>query len=329
VYHPPALIPAPTDWFARRTFHHRQFPADELVTAKRERDLVVSVCIPALNEQETIGPIVRTIRTELVERIPLVDELALIDSSSSDRTAAEAEAAGARVIQDRQVVPDIPPLSGKGEALWKSLFALRGDVILWLDADIRNFDPRFVCGPLGPVLTDPGVGYVKSFYRRPIDQGPGLATLEGGRVTELVARPLINLFWPHLAGLIQPLAGEYAGRRDVLEQVPFFTGYGVEMGLIIDVATRFGVEVMAQVDLEERVHRNRGLDELSRMSFAVLNAALRRLAERHDVDVSPAAAMYQFAKDERGYRMEPTEIEVRERPPAVTVADYPTDRAAR
>lgn len=323
------MIPAPTDWFARRTFHHRQFPAGDLVEAKRERGLQVSVCIPTLNEQDTIGPIVRTIHRELVEAIPLVDELAVIDSSSSDRTAEEAAAAGARVIQDRDIVPELPPLSGKGEALWKSLFALRGDVVLWLDADIRNFDPRFVCGPLGPVLTDPLVGYVKSFYRRPIDQGPGVAPLEGGRVTELVARPLINLFWPHLAGLIQPLAGEYAGRRDVLEQVPFFTGYAVEMGLIIDVAQRFGVEAMAQVDLEERVHRNRSLDELSRMSFAVLFAALRRLAERHDVDASPAAAMYQFARDDLGYRMLPTEIRIGERPPATTVAGYPSRRPAR
>jgi glucosyl-3-phosphoglycerate synthase len=323
------LIPAPTDWFARRTFHHRQFPAKDLVEAKQERGLHVSVCIPALNEQDTIGPIVGTIHRELVEAIPLVDELAVVDSSSSDRTAEEAEAAGARVIQDRDIVPELPPLSGKGEALWKSLFALRGDVILWLDADIRNFDPRFVCGPLGPVVTDPAVGYVKSFYRRPIDQGPGLARLEGGRVTELVARPLINLFWPHLAGLVQPLAGEYAGRREVLEQVPFFTGYGVEMGLIIDVAERFGVDVMAQVDLEERIHRNRPLEELGRMSFAVLHAALRRLAERHDVDTAPAAAMYQFVTDADGYRMMPTEIQIGERPPAVTVDGYPSRRPAR
>jgi Glycosyl transferase family 2 len=323
------VIPAPTDWFARHTYHHRQFPSEELIRAKRERDLTVSVCIPTLNEETTVGTIVRTIRSQLMDRVPLVDELVVIDSSSSDRTAAEAEAAGAEVHQDRDVAPDLPPLAGKGEALWKSLFVLRGDVVLWLDADIRNFHPRFVCGPLGPVLTDPAVGYVKSFYRRPIAEGTESGSLEGGRVTELVARPLINLFWPHLAGLIQPLAGEYAGRRDVLEQVPFFTGYGVEMGLIIDVAERFGIEAMAQVDLEERVHRNRPLDELARMSFAVLHAALRRLSERHTVDTGPAGAMYQFARDEDGYRMEPTEIEVRERPPAITVPAYPSRRPAR
>jgi glucosyl-3-phosphoglycerate synthase len=322
------VIPAPTDWFARRTFHHRQFPADALIRAKRERGLTVSVCIPTLNEESTVGTIIRTIHTELIDHIPLVDEVVVIDSSSSDRTAPEAEAAGALVYQDGDVVPDIPPLGGKGEALWKSLFVLRGDVILWLDADIRNFDPRFVCGPLGPVLTDPAVGYVKSFYRRPISDGSA-TSLEGGRVTELVARPLINLFWPHLAGLIQPLAGEYAGRRDVLEQVPFFSGYGVEMGLILDIAERFGVETMGQVDLEERIHRNRPIEELSRMSFAVLHAAIRRLAERHTVDTDAAAAMYQFARDEGGYRMEPTEIKVRERPPAVSVPAYPARRPAR
>jgi glucosyl-3-phosphoglycerate synthase len=329
MYHPPGVIPAPTDWFARRTFHHRQFPPEELIRAKADRGLTISVCIPALNEETTIGTIVRTIRTELMERIPLVDELTVIDSSSSDRTAAEAEAAGAVVHQDRDLVPDESSLAGKGEALWKSLFVLGGDVILWLDADIQNFDTRFVTGPLGPMLSDPAVGYVKSFYRRPLSDGSPTASLEGGRVTELVARPLINLYWPHLAGLIQPLAGEYAGRRDVLEQVPFSAGYGVEMGLIIDIADRFGVEAMAQVDLEERVHRNRSIGELSRMSFAVLHAALQRLSQRHSVDAAPAAAMYQFASDEGGYRMEPTEIEVRERPPAVTVRSYPARRPTR
>lgn len=315
------MHPAPTDWFARRTFHHRQFALAALVDAKRREDLTISVCIPTLNEESTVGAIVRSIRTELMERVPLVDELAVIDSSSSDRTAAEAEGSGATVFQDRDVLPDLEPMAGKGEALWKSLFVLRGDVILWLDADIRNFDPRFVCGPLGPILTDPAVGYVKSFYRRPIEDGQG-SSLEGGRVTELVARPLINTFWPHLAGLIQPLAGEYAGRRSVLEQVPFFTGYAVEMGLLIDVAGRFGTEAMAQIDLEERVHRNRPIGELSRMAFAVLRAALSRLGEEERRRASAALGMYQFERDHDEYRIVSTPIAVYERPPAVSVAGY-------
>ena len=317
------MHPAPTDWFARRTFHHRRFgdPAT-LAEAKRRQGLTISACVPALNEESTIGAIVRTIRTELMERVPLVDELAVMDSSSSDRTAAEAEGAGATVFQDRDVLPDLEPLAGKGEALWKSLFVLRGDVILWLDADIRNFDPRFVCGPLGPILTDLGIGYVKSFYRRPLEEGAGSSSLDGGRVTELVARPLINMFWPHLAGLVQPLAGEYAGRRSVLERVPFFTGYAVEMGLIIDVAELFGTEVMAQVDLEERVHRNRTIGELSRMAFAVLQAALRRLGDDEGRRAMSASGMYQFERNGDDYRIDATAIEVHERPPAATVTGY-------
>jgi hypothetical protein len=315
------VLPGPTEWFARRTFHHGQFgDAGALTEAKRRQGLTVSVCIPALNEEATIGPIIHTIRSELMERVPLVDELAVVDSGSSDRTVVEAEEAGALVFQDREVLPGMEPLDGKGEALWKSLFALHGEVILWLDADIRNFHARFVCGPLGPLLTDPSVGYVKSFYRRPMGDGSAV-TLEGGRVTELVARPLINMFWPHLAGLIQPLSGEYAGRRSVLEQVPFFTGYGVEMGLIIDVAERFGVDAIAQVDLEERIHRNRPIGELSRMAFAVLQTALRRLAGsgRLDPSLAGGSGLYQFEDEDGGYRMEPRTIEVRERPPAASV----------
>jgi glycosyltransferase involved in cell wall biosynthesis len=317
--------PAPTDWFARRTFHHRQFDPAALVEAKRRAGVSVSVCIPTLNEEATVGAIVRSIQTELMERLPIVDELAVMDSSSSDRTAEEAELSGATVFQDRDVLPDLEPMTGKGEAMWKSLFVLRGDVILWLDADIRNFHPRFVWGPLGPILTDPGIGYVKSFYRRPIEDGRG-ASLEGGRVTELVARPLINMFWPHLAGLIQPLSGEYAGRRSLLEEVPFFTGYAVEMGLLIDVAARFGTESMAQIDLEERVHRNRPIGELSRMAFAVIRAALSRLGEEERRRASAALGMFQFEFEDGDYRISSTPIPVDERPPAVAVAGYPAAR---
>jgi glucosyl-3-phosphoglycerate synthase len=212
-------------------------------------------------------------------------------------------------------------MSGKGEALWKSLFVLRGDVILWLDADIRNFDTRFVSGPLGPILTDPDVGYVKSFYRRPIEDGRG-GSLEGGRVTELVARPLLNMFWPHLAGMIQPLAGEYAGRRSILERVPFFTGYAVETGLLIDVAERFGTDAMAQIDLEERIHRNRPIGELSRMAFAVIKAALSRLGEEERRRALAAFGMFQFDTEDGDYRIVSTPITVEERPPAITVDEY-------
>ena len=314
------MIDPSTDWFRRRTYHHADFggPA-ELARRKERQGVRVSVCIPTLNEAETIGDVVGTVRRELVDRVPLVDELVVIDSGSVDATVRLARAAGATVHQDREVLGDLEPMTGKGEALWKSLFVLTGDVIVWLDADVRNFDVRFPCGILGPLLTDPDVGFVKGFYERPIGDAEG--PLAGGRVTELMARPLINMFWPHLAGLVQPLSGEYGGRRRLLEQVPFFTDYGVEMGLIIDVASRFGIESMAQVDLERRLHRNRELPELSRMAFAVLQVAVRRLESdgRLAPGTEPGVGFLQFQRGERGVRPEPAVVAVRERPPAVTV----------
>lgn len=319
------MVPGPGDWFERRTFRHSDFDLARLVRAKRQQGVTISVAIPALNEEATVGTIVERIRGELMDGTPLVDELAVIDSASSDRTVDVARTAGADVYQDRDILPGMEPFAGKGEALWKSLFVLRGDIILWLDADITNFHPRFVYGPLGPLLTDPDIGYVKSFYRRPLEgaAGGGARALEGGRVTELTARPLINMFWPHLAGLVQPLAGEYAGRRSVLEQVPFCTGYGVEIGLLIDIADRFGIDTMAQVDLEERIHRNRPIGELSRMAFAVLHAALTRLGRAGHLrsDLAEIAGLVQFEPDDGGYTMGSTDIETRERPPAISVRE--------
>ena len=313
------------DWFARRTFHHGRFAdPQELLERKLAAGSRVSVCIPSLNEAGTIATVVRKIRNDLMDRVPLVDELVVMDSWSTDGTPEVAREAGAVVYQERDVLPELEPLSGKGEALWKSLFVLRGDIILWLDADIENFHQRFVLGPLGPLLTDPTIGYVKSFYERPVRDTQGLEPVGGGRVTELVARPLLNMFWPSLAQLVQPLAGDYAGRRTLLEQVPFFTGYGVEIGLIIDVAEQFGMDAIAQVDLEEWHHRNRHIGELSRMAFAVLQTAFHRLAStgRIDLRTTPSPGLIQFEHDGESYRMQPSLIEVRERPPAITVSGY-------
>jgi hypothetical protein len=315
--------PAPTEWFARRTFHHRRFDPAALVEAKRRAGVSVSVCIPTLNEEATVGDIVRSIRTELMEREQLVDELVVMDSSSSDQTAEEAVRAGATVFQDRDVLPDLDPMTGKGEALWKSLFVLRGDVILWLDADIRNFHPRFVWGPLGPILTDPAIGYVKSFYRRPIEDGRG-ASLEGGRVTELVARPLINMFWPHLAGLIQPLSGEYAGRRSALESVPFFSGYAVEIGLLIDILEAGGLSAIGQVDLERRIHRNQPLPNLSQMAYVILQGAIRKLEERHRIELltEVGRGMKVINQERARFNLEVREIGDELRPPIQTIPAY-------
>lgn len=318
-----------SDWFARRTFHHSSFnDLQALLRAKQSREHSISVCIPTLNEAATIGPILRRIREDLMEAVPLVDELAVMDSASEDETAKIARECGAEVYQDGDVLPHLEPSSGKGEALWKSLFVLKGDLIAWCDADIENFDPGFLTGTLGPLLSDPEVGYVKAFYDRPLKSGRRLVPGEGGRVTELVARPLLNTFWPDLAPLVQPLSGEYAGRREILEQVPFATGYDVEIGLVIDIAERFGLEVFAQVDLGGRVHRNRDLRELSRMAFAIVHGVLRRLeaAGRVDMRTELGHTLHQFVRRNGELEAEAQRIEGGDRPPAATVADYRASR---
>lgn len=311
-------------WFERRTFHHSRF-ADlkALSDAKERQGLTISVCIPARNERATIGPIIRTIRRRLIHHVALVDEIVVVDATSEDGTPEIAERAGATVVEDRAILPSLEPSSGKGEALWKSLFVLKGDLIVWVDADIENFHHRFIYGPLGPLLTDEDIGYVKAFYERPLRRGGQLLPAEGGRVTELLARPLISVFWPELSGIAQPLAGEYAGRRRVLEQVPFFTHYGVELGLILDIADRFGLDTMAQVDLERRVHRNRPIGELAPMAAAILQVALRRLEARGKIALHTKIeeTLYRFGTDGRRLR---SVVHVDERPPAASLPEYRT-----
>jgi glucosyl-3-phosphoglycerate synthase len=285
-----------------------EFDASACARAKVRQSSSVSVCIPARDEAATIGPIVETIRRELVECVPLVDEIVVVDDHSTDGTDRIATAAGARVVAAASVLPQFGEGHGKGEALWKSLYASRGDVVVWCDGDVRDFDPAFVVGLAGPLLTRPELAFVKGFYERPIDGRPS----GGGRVTELLARPLLSLLFPSLAAIVQPLAGEYAGRREVLEQLPFVEGYGVDLALLIDVAERVGVDRIAQVDLGVRVHRNRPLDELSPQAAAVMQAALRRV----DVTlVGPSATLVRPDRD-------PVVIHAAERPPLVDVPGY-------
>jgi glucosyl-3-phosphoglycerate synthase len=264
-----------------RTWHHAEFPEARLRAAKRGRS--ISVCLPARDEAATIGPIVRVCR----DLRPLVDEVVVVDDGSTDDTGAVALAAGARVVVAADVLPECGPGSGKGEALWKSIHAAHGDLIVWCDADVRNFSPRFVTGLVGPLLSNDDVSLVKGFYDRPLDGRPG----EGGRVTELVARPLISILFPHLAAVVQPLGGECAGRREVLEQLPFVQGYGVDLALLVDVAERFGLGAMAQVDLGVRVHRNRPLSELAPQAEAIIATALARAALDVDVEVDERPPM--------------------------------------
>jgi glucosyl-3-phosphoglycerate synthase len=253
-----------------RTFHHRDFNVDDLVAAKAGRR--ISVVIPARDEEATVGPIVARIRRDLVVRRPLVDEVLVVDDGSSDRTAATAADAGARVVRAADVLPEAGPGFGKGEALWKGTAAAEGDIVAFCDADVRDFNPRFVVGLVGPLLQHGDVRFVKAFYVRPIDQQPR----GGGRVTELMARPLITVLFPQLAPIIQPLAGEFAAPKDVLVALPFVQGYGVDLGLLIDAAAAHGVDTLAQVDLGTRVHRNRPLDELAPMATVILQTALFR-----------------------------------------------------
>jgi len=251
------------------------FDIDSLVASKARTGTTISVCLPARNEAATVGAVVGSIRSSLVDAAPLVDEIVVVDDHSTDLTAALATAAGARVVDASAVLTEHGEGHGKGEALWKSVHESTGDVVAWVDADILDFDPRFVIGLLGPLLTDPGIDFVKGHYHRPELGGTG-----GGRVTELLARPLLSHFFPELAEVAQPLGGEYAGRRALLEQLPFVVGYGVDIALLIDATRTVGIERVAQVDLGVRHHRNRMLDELGPQAMAVSQAILDRAGLR-------------------------------------------------
>lgn len=310
-------------WFEKRTWHHSDFEdIAALVESKEEQGLKISVCLPTLNVAGTVGKCVRVIRAALIEEFPLVDELCIVDSRSEDDTVRIATAEGARVIYDDEILPDFQPKAGgKGEALWKSLFALEGDIVAWVDSDIENIHPRFVYGLVGPLLADKDVGYIKAFYERPLTQGGVSRPSGGGRVTELTVRPMFNLFYPELAGLIQPLSGEYAGRREILESIPFFTGYGVESGHLIDILSEYGADALGQVDLDVRVHHNQPIDSLSRMSFGIMQALFERLERDGKLGLNvELPSTYRTFRHEAGlYELERRDIQVLERPPVRTV----------
>lgn len=306
------------DWFGRHSFHHADFDAAELAGRKRA---TLSVVLPALDEERTIGTIVSTLRRDLMERVPLIDELVVIDPGSTDATARIAADAGARVVREADVLPAWGRVGGKGEALWKSLAATTGDIICWLDADIEAFRSDFVTGLVGPLITDPEIAYVKAFYERPLTGIAGTHPTGGGRVTELVARPLLNMFWPELAGFIQPLSGEYAGRRSVLEQVPIASGYGVEIGLLIDLFELVGLDAMAQVDLERREHAHQDHAALGRMAMTLQHTVMTRLTRSGRLVLAdPAAtAMMQFAVEGGLYAVTQFTADLSERPPMASV----------
>jgi nucleotide-binding universal stress UspA family protein len=312
-------------WFAENTFHASEFrEVAKLVELKEKQGVTISLGLPALNEEKTIGLVIKRVKSALMDRVPLLDQLVLIDSDSTDRTREIAAELGVPVVRHSRILPEMGSFVGKGEALWKSLHVLDGDIVAWIDTDIRNIQPRFVHGLLGPLLREPRIQYVKGFYRRPIRQGLTLFAEGGGRVTELMARPLINLFFPELSGFIQPLSGEYAGRRALLESVPFFTGYGVEIGLLIDIAETAGLSAIGQVDLERRIHRNQPLSNLSQMSFTILQAAISKLEERHRIELltEVGRGMKVIGQEKDRFNLEVREVADAVRPPMRSVAAY-------
>jgi glucosyl-3-phosphoglycerate synthase len=259
-------------WAKARSFHHSLFPA-ERIAANREQS--VSVCLPARECAQTIGNIVRAL-VELRE-MGAIDEIVVVDAASADGTATVAERAGAVVWQEAELMPSYGPVLGKGDAMWRGLSVLGGELVCFLDADTEGFSAHFATGLLGPLMCEPGVSFVKAFYRRPLaDGGPGQAE-GGGRVNHLMARPALELFYPGLAGVRQPLAGEVAARRELLDQLPFATGYGIEIAMLIDAWRAAGLDGMAQVDLDEHRNRHQPLSALTPMAATVLATIAHRL----------------------------------------------------
>ena len=317
-------------WFVENTFSSSEF-ADlgKLVREKERQGVRVSVVLPTLNEAATIQKVIRAIRTRLVERFPLVDELIVMDSDSADRTREIAAAEGVPVHIHQHTLTEYGAHRGKGEAMWKSLHVTTGDIVVWVDTDIANIHPKFVYGIVGPLLLHPRLQFVKAFYQRPLHFGQELQATGGGRVTELTARPILNLFYPELSGMVQPLSGEQGGRRSLLEQLPFFTGYGVETGLLIDTMQRSGVGVIAQVDMRQRIHRNQSLYSLSKMSFEILQVALKRVGEGRGVRWEEANSTMKLILPGEDGRLQLTleDLVPIERPPIATIPAYADRRA--
>jgi len=319
------MSPVVEAWSTCRTSSAQGWPPDRLLQAKGQT--TVSVVIPARDEEATVGAIVVAIRDALVQAVPLVDEIIVVDSRSADGTAAAARAAGALVVSQDDITRGLPPMHGKGDAMWAGLAAAAGDVVAFIDADVDPFDPRFVTGLLGPLLTDPAISFVKGFYHRPLRSGGYSEPDGGGRVTELLARPLLNLFWPDLAGFVQPLAGEAAGRREVLGRVPFVSGYGVEIAMLVDLLDLAGLDALAQVDLGERIHRNQSNEALGQMAAQILLTAWSRLVRegRADAGNPLPSVLTQFRRGgERplphlGREIIVSDVGIDERPPLVTV----------
>ncbi len=312
-------------WLERNTYHYSHFEdITKLIKTKKKKELTVSVGIPTLNEAPTIANVLETIQTNLVEKKKLVDELAVLDSGSTDGTVEIAKDMGIPVFSSEKILKDEGIFYGKGENLWKSIHSLKGDIIAWVDADIRNIHPRFVYGIVGPLIMRDDLNYVKSFYRRPLKEGVEVKAKGGGRVTELCVRPMFNHLFPDLTGFIQPLSGEMAGRREVFEKIPFFVGYGVETGMLIDISEMFGVDSMAQVDLDVRHHRNQTVVSLGRMSFGIMQVLLKRAHQSGKIELEQDInTFFRRPSGEKGiYVLFEKDLPEQERPPIEGVNAY-------
>lgn len=312
-------------WINDNTYHHSEFwDLKKLIEKKEKNDLTISLCLPTLNEEKTIGKEVVIFKSELVDRYPLLDEIAVIDSGSDDDTREIARNFGADVYLADDILPDIEKKKGKGENLWKAIYQLEGDIIVYVDADISNIHPRFVYGLVAPLIYRKEVKYVKAFYDRPLAVSGGVRPSGGGRVTEILIRPLFSLYFPELTGIIQPLSGEYAVRREVLEKINFPIGYGVETSHLIDVYTRYGLEAFAQTDLDQRVHENKPTRALGKMAFGILQTFVKRakaLGIIEKIDDYKTILRQTQAKDNI-YEQVELEIVEEERPPMIEIEEY-------
>ena len=304
-------------WFCRRTSRWQDWPLEWLVKHKMRKGVRVSVVIPAHNEEATVGSIVRALRVALMSEVHLLDEIVVIDSESSDATAEIAARAGATVHRARDIAPGLGYFVGKGEALWKSLLVTKGDLLVFVDADLTHWGPHFVTGLLGPLLADDQVLLVKGFYDRVLTDADGSTSPEGGRVTELLARPLLSLWWPELAGVVQPLAGEWAVRRRHIESLNIPVGYGVELSTLVDTMTRHGLDALAQVDLGMRAHRHQTNRDLGFMAAELLIVAARRYSA-FEVAHAPSS-LHQFVREGDKIGIRSRNISSYERPPVRSV----------
>jgi len=314
------------NWIKKNTFHFAEFnDLSHLVEVKTERGLKISLCLPTLNEEKTIAKEIVIFKSELMSRYPLLDEIVVVDSGSTDKTRRVARSFGADVYKAAEILPHLDQHTGKGENLWKALYITSGDIIIYLDADIKNIHHRFVYGLLGPLLLNSNIKYTKAFYDRPIALGKNnIRPTGGGRVTELVIRPLFSLFFPELTQILQPLSGEYAGYREIFEEIPFPIGYGIETSMILDIYQRWGLDVFGQVDLEKRIHRNQDTKALGKMAFAILKTFINRKVALGLIDMKNPMydEMIQYKIIDNKIVPDILEIKGYERPPMIEIQEY-------